>query len=149
MFFLFFSEHNGAHSPSRVHINDFKTWHDLNNLVDYSSRGPFFTRHNGRLGRGLVECMLDRAFGNQLWLSMASSMCVSSLSRLRSNHYPLLREANFCNQLHSSSFKFLTIWTLYDSRESFIMKVWSTDIICCPIFILSTKLHLLKLHLKN
>lgn len=122
-------EHNGAHSLNCVHMSDFKSWSDQNNLVDYPTHSPLFTWHNGRIGRGLVERRLDRDFGNQLQFSLASSMSISSLDRLRSDHNPLLLEVRFGSSFHVSSFKFLSIWTLHEDCKYFIANVWSTKVI--------------------
>lgn len=74
----------------------------------------FYTWSYGRHCNGLVERIIDRAFRNHLWLTTNSTVNVSTLSRLRSrsDHYPLLLEANFSNHVHTSNFKFLSMTTI-------------------------------------
>lgn len=76
-------------------------------------------------------------------------MKVSTLSRLRSDHYPLLLEANFSNHVHTSSFKFFSMWTLPDNAKDLITKCWSDTIVSCLMCLLSRKLQLLKCSLKT
>lgn len=125
-------EHNDFHSPNRTHMEDFASWSVNNSLIDFPPSGPFFTWHNGRRGNGLVERKLDRAFGNNLWISLAHSVIVSTLSRLSFDHYPFLVKVSFNNHRSiASSFKFLSMWFHYAECDSLISKVRSTPLVGC------------------
>lgn len=80
-------EHSGSHSPNRVHMLDFPNWSNFNNLIDIPSKGNYFTRSNGREGRDFIQRRLDRAFCNQLWISNATNMYISTLNRIRYDHF--------------------------------------------------------------
>lgn len=127
---------------------DFSNWSNDNNLIDIPTIGSYFTWSNGRVGSDFIQRRLDRAFCNHLLISSATNMNVSILNRLRSDHFPLLLDFNFSHVQHFSNFRFLGIWTLHDSYEDFIKKVWSTQVIGCPMHILTQKIQILKAELK-
>ncbi|XP_058775611.1 uncharacterized protein LOC131649884 [Vicia villosa] len=120
-------EHQGSHNPNRVHMMDFSNWSNGNNLLDIPSKGNYFTWSNGKVGRDFIQRRLDRSFCNQLWISSATIMNVSTLNRLKSDHFPLLLEFSFSHVQHISNFRFLGMWILHDSCEALVKKVWSTQ----------------------
>lgn len=61
----------------------------------------------------------------------------------------LLLKANFSLKKHTSSFKFLSMWTLHDNCEKFIAKCSSDPIIGCPMHVLNMKLQFLNHSLKT
>ncbi|MCH85398.1 RNA-directed DNA polymerase (Reverse transcriptase), partial [Trifolium medium] len=71
------------------------------------------------------------------------------LQRHKSDHYPILLDFNFSNTTFVSQFKFLRMWSLHESCKQVISDIWSTNVVGCPMFILTSKLKLLKDHLKT
>lgn len=91
-----------------------------------------------------MEKRLDMALCNQRWLTTNSILNLSTLNKLRFDHYPLLLEPSFPLHLYAFQFKFLSMWSFHDNFEDFIAKCWFVSIISFPTYILSKKLQLLK-----
>lgn len=53
------------------------------------------------------------------------------------------------NKLHSSSFKFMKMWSRHPDSEKLVKEVWETPVYGNPMFILSQKLKNLKARLKD
>jgi len=103
-------EHKGIHEPARLHMTEFQQWSDLNNLVHLHTRGVSFTWSNGRRGRNNTQKRLDRVLVNQDWINVCQSSSVSTLTKLRSDHYSLLFEFQTQSSQFTSSFKFMKMW---------------------------------------
>lgn len=130
-------KHKGCNNPNKTHMQDFKAWSDQTKLVDIPTKLVNFTWYNGRSGRALVERNLDRAFCNQNWVSTSHIMTISTLLKLRSDHHPILLESSFSYQMLVSQFKFLSMWTLHDNCKDFVDNIWYTQVIGCPMFVLT------------
>jgi hypothetical protein len=89
-------EHRGSSTPARTPMLDFQHWSDSNNLLHLPTQGAFFTWTNGRRGRHTTHKRLDRAICNMDWVNACSSVSVSTLTKIRSDHFPILLE--FKNQ---------------------------------------------------
>jgi len=96
----------------------------------------------------LTERRLDRAVCNQSLLDACSSVTCSSLNRLSSDHFPLLLEFQFTDCSFKYQFRFMKMWSLNDDCRDLIVDTWNQSIIGCPMFVLNTKLKLLKNKLK-
>lgn len=104
------------------------------------TKDSLFTWSNCRHLSGLVERRLDRAFCNQIWLTTSTTMNVSTLTKLRLDHYSLLLEARFSQHKHVSHFGFFGIWTLHDKYEDLIINCWYVPVIGSHVYILIKKL---------
>jgi hypothetical protein len=142
-------EHRGRVNPARRPIVEFQSWTDTNNLIHLPTRGAEYTWNNGRGGSRHTEKRLDRVVCNQAWLDICSVSSVSSLTRLRSDHFPLLLDVQLNFISHASQFKFMKIWTMHPDCRSIISDCWNSVIVGCPMFVLSQKLKLLKSKLKD
>jgi hypothetical protein len=56
---------------------------------------------------------LDRVVCNQAWFDTCCASSVSSLTRLRSDHFPLLFEFKTTTTTYASQFKFLKMWPIH------------------------------------
>lgn len=107
----------GAHeqkSRYRVHeatMKDFQDWTNSNNLIHIHTRGSSYTWSNGRSSRFHIQRRLDRTICNHEWYAACNLVTCSTLTKLRSNHYPLLLEFKNDECLFISQFKFLKITT--------------------------------------
>jgi exonuclease III len=90
-------EHRGRCNPARLPIEEFQSWTNTFNLIHLPTRGASFTWSNGRGGTRHTERRLDRVICNQAWLDLCSTSTVSSLTKLRSDHFPLLFEFKLTN----------------------------------------------------
>ncbi|KAK2444140.1 hypothetical protein QL285_015193 [Trifolium repens] len=107
-------EHKGSTTPARTPMLDFQDWSDSNNLLHLPTQRAFYTWSNGRRGRHATLKRLDRAICNIDWINACSTVKVSTLTKLRSDHFPILLE--FKNQdIHvASNFKFMKMWIADD-----------------------------------
>jgi hypothetical protein len=127
---------------------DFQNWSDNNNLVHLHTRGAKFTWSNGRRGRNNTQKRLDRVIVNQDLINSCQSFNVCTLTKLRSDHFPLLFDFQIQNNQFSSSFKFLKMWISHPDCINIIKQCWNNNVSGCPMFILSQKHKLLKEALK-
>ena len=79
----------------------------------------------------------------------AVKISISTISKIRSNHYPLLLEFHIIHVRVASQFKFLKTWTLQKDCRKLIEYVWTQKIIGCHMFVLNKKLHLLKREIRE
>ncbi|XP_024636247.1 uncharacterized protein [Medicago truncatula] len=142
------SEHRGRLDPARIPMSDFQDWSSNNDLLHLPTRGAWFTWNNGRGGRAHIERRLDRTICNQLWLNFCSTMSCSTLTKLSSDHFPLLLEFQYNECNFKSHFKFMKMWSLKDDCRSLIANSWNANVIGCPMFVLNKKLKILKENLK-
>ena len=142
-------EQRSHYSPSRLAMEEFQQWFDTNNFIHLYTRGASYTWSNGRKGRFSIQRRLDRVIVNPSWIIAASISNVSTLTKLRSDHYPLLFQFNNQHTQHNSTFKFLKVWTEHPDCINIIKQSWNTHITGCPMYVLTQKLKLLKENLKT
>ncbi|XP_058776647.1 uncharacterized protein LOC131650967 [Vicia villosa] len=142
-------EHSGSRSPARTPIDDFNNWTNRNSLVHLPTSGAFFTWKNGRKGVMHIERRLDRTICNQGWIDHWSSNSCRTLSRNKSDHYPILFEFLHSQDKPASVFKFMRTWASHQGCEDLITETWKTRVVGCPMFILQRKLQILKSRLKD
>jgi hypothetical protein len=142
-------EHRGRFNPARLPMVEFQSWSDVFNLIHLPTRGAEFSWANGRRGNNYTEKRLDRALCNQAFIDLCSSLTVSTLTKHKSDHYPLLLEFQTSNIKFASQFKFMKMWTLHSECKKIVQDCWNTTIYGCPMFILSKKLKLLKEKLRT
>ncbi|WJX18847.1 hypothetical protein P8452_08606 [Trifolium repens] len=142
-------EHRGSFNPARLPMTEFQNWAESFNLVHLPTRGAEFTWSNGRRSGRCTERRLDRVLCNNLFLDLCNSIYVSTLIKHKSDHYPLLFELQTSNVTFASQFKFMRMWTLHPGCKQVVQDCWNSNIIGCPMFVLSRKLKLLKENLKT
>jgi hypothetical protein len=141
-------EHRGRFTPARTPMEDFQSWSDGFDLLHLPTRGADFTWANGRRGNRYTEKRLDRALCNPSLIDLCSSIFVSTLTKHKSDHYPILLDLQLSNVIFASQFKFMKMWTLHSDCKQLVQDCWNTSVIGCPMFILTKKLKLLKEKLK-
>lgn len=87
-------EHKGRCTPTKVPMS-----------------GNQFSWNNGRKGTCLTEKRLDRSICNMDLLDKCTMVVCNTLSKLRSDHYPILLTCDFDKVVYNSHFKFLKMWT--------------------------------------
>jgi ribonuclease HI len=142
-------EHRGRTTPARLPIAEFQSWTDAFNLVHLHTRGAAFTWSNGRGGTRHTERRLDRVICNQQWLDVCCVSSVNTITKLRSDHFPLLFDFKITMNTFASQFKFMKMWSLHPSCRDVIYESWNSVVIGCPMFVLSQKLKSLKAKLKT
>jgi len=131
-----------------VSMQDFLSWTNSNNLIHLHTRGAAFTWSNGRRGRFNIQRRLDRAICNQDWLNACNMVSCATLTKLRSDHFPLLLEFKNDDMQFVSQFKFLKIWVSHPDCINIVKDSWGQHFVGCPMFVLNQKLKHLKMALK-
>jgi hypothetical protein len=72
----------------------------------------------------------------------------ATLLKNKSDHYPIMLDVQFSNTSFASQFKFMKMWSLDQSCKDVITNCWNSPVVGSPMFILSTKLKMLKEKLK-
>lgn len=104
-------EHRGRGIPPRVSFEDFRNWTDLSQLIHIDTRGSQYTWSNGRVGSHYTERKLDRSICNEDWLNFWSIVTCTTLTRSKSDHFPIMLIFKKENRINSSSFKFMKMWS--------------------------------------
>lgn len=94
---------------------------DSRNLHDINYIEPFFTWQEG----STIE-RLDRALANDAWLTYFPQSLLSHLSRIKSDHRPILLKTHpICPTTIERPFRFLVGWTKHAQFPSFIKEKWN------------------------
>jgi len=141
-------EYRGSYTPARLPMEEFLGWLEANSLYHIPTRGSEFTWSNGRRGNRSTEKRLDISICNQQWLDLCFSFSSSTLTKHKSDHYPLLLEFQITSASFASQFKFQQMWALHPDCKDIITSSWNSNIIGSPMYILNTKLKNLKTTLK-
>lgn len=142
-------ENRGNSNPARTPMAEFFNWSDINNLFHIPTRGVQFTWTNGRGGTRHTERRLDRAICNQLWLDSCESLAVTSLTRHKSDHFPILLDFTTSSITKATPFRFMKMWLLHEDCKRIVSETWNDIVVGSPMFVLSQKLKVLKLKLKD
>jgi len=142
-------ESRGTYIPERLPMEEFFNWSDVNNLLHIPTRGVQYTWTNGRRGTRHTERRLDRAVCNQLWLDNCVSLAVTSLTRHKSDHFPILLDFKTSSIPQVTPFRFMQMWLLHEDCKRIVKETWSNNVVGSPMFVLSQKLKDLKLKLKD
>jgi exonuclease III len=141
-------EHRSRSTPARLPIAEFQSWTDSFNLIHLHTKGAAFTWSNGRGGNRHTERRLDRVVCNQRWLDLCCVSTVNTISKIRSDHFPILLDFQLAMTSFASQFKFMKMWSLHPSCKDVISDSWNSVVVGCPMFVLSQKLKNLKAKLK-
>lgn len=95
-------------------MNDFFNWSDLNQLIDIPTLGNFFTWCNGIKSGNRTKKCLDRVIYNIPMLDTCNSIVCNTLTKNKSDHYPILLNFKLDNVSFRSQLKFIKMWTLSD-----------------------------------
>lgn len=142
-------ENRGNYNPVRLPMEEFFNWSYMNNLFHIPARGVQFTWTNGRRGARLTERRLDRAICNHLWLDSCVSLAVISLTRHKSDHFPILLDSKTTSTQTATPFRFMKMWLLHEDCKRIVSETWNSIVVGNPMFVLSNKLKALKDKLKD
>ncbi|XP_019423314.1 PREDICTED: uncharacterized protein LOC109332721 [Lupinus angustifolius] len=138
------NEHRGPVVPPRLPSEEFKSFFDGSNLIHLLTRGAQLTWTNKRRGNALTEKRLDRCLCNADWLASWNEIFCCTLTRISSDHYPLLFSFSSSSISRIYAFRFHGMWLHHLDCKRVVAEVWHSDIRGCPMFIISQKLKLLK-----
>lgn len=126
-------ELKGMNSSAKKPMIDFLNWTNNKNLIHIPKRGAKFTWSNKRYAPYLIEKRLDICIGNHLWFGSCKQILVSTLSKLCSDHNPLLLDFHINFVRVVSQFKILKTWTLHKESRIMIESCWSHKITGCHV----------------
>lgn len=115
-------EQRGGGYVSSVSCSEFKTWSDACCLHHLPTLGAEFTWTNNRSGSSLTERRLDRSLCNDAWLDCWSHTSCTTLTRVKSDHHPLL----MCMKSSTpfpKSFKFQSMWLQHEDCKRLVAEV--------------------------
>jgi len=142
-------EHRGFSPPAALPMAEFLEWSNNDNFIHLPTRGVQFTWANGREGRRYTEKRLDRALCNNLLLDVCTSISVTTMLKLQSDHFPILVTFQTNEVSVPHQFKFLKMWILHEECKNIIASSWRENVVGCSMFVLSQKLKSLKIKLKT
>ena len=80
---------------------------------------------------------------------MCTSVTCSTLLRTKSDHHPILLDFVATQNKLVTQFKFQKMWTLHADCKNIVASKWNANIVGCHMFILTKKLQMLKVNLRN
>jgi ribonuclease HI len=141
-------EKYGRCPPNKTSCDEFTNWTNHNQLIHLDTIGNQLTWSNARGGSAYAALRLDRVICNSLWIDSWKTVSCCTLPKNQSDHHPLLFTSESEVQTFPSSFKFQRMWLLHDDCKRVVSDHWKMNVVGCPMFILKTKLKLLKPILK-
>ncbi|XP_028554069.1 uncharacterized protein LOC114580488 [Dendrobium catenatum] len=103
---------------------EMKSFFISNNLYELKFMGPMFTWSNNKKGQDRIMERLDRMIVNSYSVNTNKILVVKHLTRITSDHCPILLNLNSSSPKISKSFKFENIWASYPASFSVMQNVW-------------------------
>ncbi|KAF7842450.1 RNA-directed DNA polymerase [Senna tora] len=122
--YLFAHEKQGGGAPNNICMDRFSRCISNCNLVDLGFEGPKFTwKRNDVMER------LDRAFGNQVWVSNFSNYSVFILPSFKSDHNAILLKPTVHRKSSNGEkpFRFQAAWLTHSSFEDLVADHWNQE----------------------
>lgn len=142
-------EHNGRLVPAIGPIRDFQEWTDAYQLLHVPNKGAFLLGQIRVIFLYFFERKLGCVIVNHDWMSICTSNSVCTLSKLPSDHHPIMLEFSISTINVISQFRFLKAWTLHNDCNSLVKSCWKQKLWECLLVVLGKKLQMLKKELKG
>ncbi|PKA46012.1 hypothetical protein AXF42_Ash021560 [Apostasia shenzhenica] len=121
-------------------VTEFANWIAVSDLHDVWSDGPRYTWCNNKSGPARIWARLDRVFLNSCALTTFAGSSVSHLSRVASDHCPLLLHlAHIAFKPQGAQLKFEDMWLSYVEAHSVVVKAWHKPCQGSPSTVLNRK----------
>ncbi|XP_070034714.1 uncharacterized protein [Nicotiana tomentosiformis] len=111
---------------------------------DLGFKGSIFTWWNGRADEDFIFKRLDRCLANMEFQQTFPILEVTHLSKIGSDHSPMLLKCDFEAPPVKKSFRFLNFWVKHDTFKDVIRENWHADFSANPFILLNFKLKKLK-----
>ncbi|CAM8980230.1 unnamed protein product [Rhodiola kirilowii] len=119
-----FSDSTSSNLARRPYIQQFRQVLSDCGLMDLGFKGSKFTYSNKRQGGDEVQCRLDRAVGDSLWIDNYPNSVIHHLTSHRSDHCPVLLCMDGVSLAKRKPFRFEAMWMRDSSFENTVNKHW-------------------------
>ena len=107
----------------------FKNCLDTCSLIYLGFQGPRYTWVNKQDIGFFIQERLDRAFANQDWMNLYSEASVTHLTRVHSDHCPILLCLDKLSALRlTRPFRFQPVWMSHPLFTSVLESNWASDL---------------------
>ncbi|KAI9123451.1 hypothetical protein K1719_004751 [Acacia pycnantha] len=122
-------EQKGGGRVNETRCRRFTEWIQGCGLIDVDTKGPFFTWKGPKWERlERVYKQLDRCLCNVEWLEKFENSVTTIVSRLCSDHHPILVNLNAEWQgYRAKSFKYEAMWHSHEKFEAIMRDSWRGD----------------------
>ncbi|XP_075096320.1 uncharacterized protein LOC142174426 [Nicotiana tabacum] len=130
-----------------VHMNevfDFRHCVNTCNLFDLGFKGSIYTLWNGQGEDDCIFKRLDRILANAEFQQMFAGLEVIHLSKISSDHCPMMLSVQASTVPIKRSFKFLNFWTKNPTFKNTVAENWTTDFHANPFTLFNHKLKKVK-----
>ncbi|XP_019251026.1 PREDICTED: uncharacterized protein LOC109229940 [Nicotiana attenuata] len=134
----------GGLPVSLIEVYDFRHCINTCNLTDLGFKGSIFTWWNGRSEDDCIFNRLDRCLGNMELQQSFPGLEITHLSKIGSDHCPMLLKCDIETPPIKKSFKFLNFWTKNDTFKDVVKENWNADFSANPFVMFNHKLKKLK-----
>ncbi|KAF1858650.1 hypothetical protein Lal_00044683 [Lupinus albus] len=134
----------GSSRPVMSPCVDFQNFTNHNNLIHLPTLGAQFTWTNRMTWDAPTEEILNRSICNDERIDAWNQVTCNIMLRLSSNHHSFLLHYVYSTISRITQFRFHKTWLKDLSCRSLIARVWNTNVVGCPMFILIQKLNLQK-----
>ncbi|KAF5195251.1 Ribonuclease h domain, partial [Thalictrum thalictroides] len=149
--YLSIDEKRGVRKPIVAGMEDFRSFLNDNLLLEVPNKGIKYTWCNQRHGSRRVLGKIDRMCCNEEWLQQFPGWSYKILSRLCSDHAPLIGWTVVVPKPANCPFKFLNMWAAHPSFLDMVANSWFEPLEARhnPLLNLSLKLKRLKRAIKH
>ncbi|XP_016473910.2 uncharacterized protein LOC107795741 [Nicotiana tabacum] len=137
-------EKYGALPVSLIEVDDFRYCINTCNLTYLGFEGSIFTWWNRRSEEECIFKRLDRCFGNNELQQTFPGLEITHLSKIGSDHCPMLLKCDIETTPIKKSFRFLNFWTKHETFKDVVKENWNADFSDNPFCIFNYKLKKLK-----
>ncbi|XP_019241772.1 PREDICTED: uncharacterized protein LOC109221779 [Nicotiana attenuata] len=134
----------GSLPVSMNEVNDFRHCVNTCNLTDLGFKGSIFTWWNGRAEDDCIFKRLDRCLANIEFQQLIPGLEVSHLSKIGSDHSPMLLTCNPTAIPIKKAFRFLNFWAKHTTFKEVIRENWCADFAGNPFIMFNHKLKKVK-----
>nr|XP_016475204.1 PREDICTED: uncharacterized protein LOC107796895 [Nicotiana tabacum] len=132
-----------------IEVDDFRHCINTCNLTDLGFKRSIFTWWNGRSEDDCIFKRLDRCLGNHELQQTFPGLEVTHLSKIGSDHYPMMLKCDIETPPIKKSFRFLNFWTKHETFKDLVKENWNADFSANPFCIFNFKLKKLKKELST
>ncbi|KAG5223022.1 endonuclease/exonuclease/phosphatase family protein [Salix suchowensis] len=142
------SDRSGGANDWQSHHEDFQDCITRSSLQQIPYNGIRLSWHNGQTGRNTIMRKLDWVFGNLTLLTRWPAVRATFLPRHNSDHSAMVLGMEALKPREKSSFKFMNQWADHGDFQGIVQGVWGQRIVGNRMFQLTSKLAILKQHLR-